>query len=561
MARNTWLAVALCFLIWFVYMRWFAPIPPPKPPAVAESGTTPPAGANAAGTTTTTSTGVTTTTTTTTPSADATGAAVPWTTVAANATLAATGPKLENADMVVTFDPTAGRPAEIAVKRYHKDATKKDSPLVTPLDPLTTPAEGLAVFTDATLQALAKGPYTLQQEGRVVRYRAERQGMVLERTFTVPETGFQLASTLRLTLPASAGKELGYVYFPLGAKEAVHESSDPLKSWEIVAYQNESTERKHTEKLDAGVEKVMQGTTLWLAYGNRFFASVFLNRSQLNPDVVFYKGSGFEGGALRYPVVRRGEGNEFALALDWYAGPKNYDTFKTEKGLRSLIDYGFFSWLAFPLLEALRFFYKFTKNYGIAIILLTLCVRGLFYPLALKSSRSMKAMQQIQPQIQALREKYKNDPQRLNTEQLALFREHKVNPMGGCLPLLVQLPVFFALYAVLGNSIELHQAPFFGWIHDLSAKDPYYVLPVLMGISMFLQQRLTPTPGMDPAQAKVLMFMPIIFSFVMLSLPSGLTLYIFVSTILGIVQQLAMNRDRTSGNKALTAPVAPPAGR
>jgi YidC/Oxa1 family membrane protein insertase len=551
MARNTWLAVALCFLIWFVYMRWFAPIPAPAPapPPAATTGTADSAARVAS------------------PSAPSTTASavaassVTWNVAAAAASLSPTGPKLENADIAVVFDPVQGRPAEIAVKRYRRDGTKKDSPLVTPLDPMTTPSEGAALFSDATLQALAKGPFTVEQEGRIVRYRAERDGFRLERAFTVPERGFQIGTTLRLTLPENAPKELGYLYFPLGAKTAEHDASDPLKSWEIVAYIDDRVERHRTETLDVGVEKVLQGTTHWLAYGNRFFASVLLNRSQLNPDVVFWKQTGFEGGALRYPVVRRGDGSEFAVALDWYVGPKNYETFKTEKGLRYLIDYGFFSWLAFPLLEALRFFFQFTKNYGIAIILLTVVVRVLFYPLALKSSRSMKAMQRLQPQIQALREKFKNDPQRLNREQLALFRAHKVNPMGGCLPLLVQLPVFFALYAVLGNSIELHQAPFFGWIHDLSAKDPYYVLPVLMGIAMFLQQKITPTPGMDPTQAKILLFMPIVFTFVMLNLPSGLTLYIFVSTLLGILQQWAMNRDRSTPATQLVTTGAPPTGR
>jgi YidC/Oxa1 family membrane protein insertase len=165
-------------------------------------------------------------------------------------------------------------------------------------------------------------------------------------------------------------------------------------------------------------------------------------------------------------------------------------------------------------------------------------------------------MQKLQPQIAAIKEKYKDDVQRFNQEQMALFKTHNVNPLGGCLPMLVQMPVFFALYAVLGNSIELFHAPFFGWVHDLSAKDPLYIFPVLMGISMFIQQKMTPAAGMDPTQAKMMLLMPVVFSFIMISLPSGLTIYIFLSTLMGILQQVSMNRERKSTAPQLV-PVSP----
>ena len=155
-------------------------------------------------------------------------------------------------------------------------------------------------------------------------------------------------------------------------------------------------------------------------------------------------------------------------------------------------------------------------------------------------------MQKLQPQIAAIKEKHKDDQKKLNEEQMALFKVHKVNPAGGCLPMLVQLPVFIALYAVLGNSIELFHAPFFGWIQDLSTKDPFYIYPVLMGAAMFLQQKMTPSAGMDPAQQKMMYFMPVIFTFMMINLPSGLTLYIFVSTLLGVLQQGALKDKKGS---------------
>ena len=169
-------------------------------------------------------------------------------------------------------------------------------------------------------------------------------------------------------------------------------------------------------------------------------------------------------------------------------------------------------------------------------------------PFNIYSFKSMKIMQKLQPEMQRLRERYKDDPQTMNREVMDLMKRNKANPLGGCLPMLLQLPVFIALYSVLGQSIELYRAPFFLWITDLSVHDKFFVLPVLMGITMYVQQKITPNT-MDPAQAKVLQFMPIIFTAFMLFLPSGLTLYIFVSTLFGIIQQYVFMREKTPGAK------------
>ena len=203
-------------------------------------------------------------------------------------------------------------------------------------------------------------------------------------------------------------------------------------------------------------------------------------------------------------------------------------------------------------MKVLYWFYSLIQNWGVAIILLTVLVRLIVLPFNITSYKSMKKMQVIQPKIKALRERYKDDPQNLNKEMMAVMRDNKVNPLGGCLPMLLQMPVFFALYQCLGQSIELYQAPFFGWIHDLSLKDPFYVLPILMGISMYVQQKITPTT-MDPAQAKIMQFLPVVFSLMMVSLPSGLTLYIFVSTLFGIIQQQIFMKDKKSASNAQEA--------
>ena len=228
-----------------------------------------------------------------------------------------------------------------------------------------------------------------------------------------------------------------------------------------------------------------------------------------------------------------------SLNFDYLMVRKNYDDLTAlGRNLKLAIDFGIWEIIAVPILKGLQFFYQVFPNYGIAIILLTIFIRMLTFPLQYKSFKSMKKMQVIQPELKELREKYKDDPQQMQKETMALFKRAKANPVGGCLPLLLQMPIFFAFYKVLYSAVELVDAPFYFWIHDLSEKDPYYILPVLMAGAMFLNTKLTPTTTADPAQQKIMMFMPLIFGFIMKDLPSGLTLYIFISTLVGMLQQL-----------------------
>lgn len=220
---------------------------------------------------------------------------------------------------------------------------------------------------------------------------------------------------------------------------------------------------------------------------------------------------------------------------------KNYDLL-TEMGdnLHLSVDFGFFGILAEPILRLLQFIYNYIPNYGWAIIILTLFVKLITFPLQIKSFKSMKKMQKLQPELAKIKEKFKDDLPRQQKETMELFKKAGANPLGGCFPLLLQMPVFFALYRVLYNAVELVNAPFYWWITDLSSKDPYYVLPVLMGVSMLGQMKLNPSTSTDPTQQKIMLFMPIIMIFFMKDLPSGLNLYIFISTIFGIAQQLAV---------------------
>ena len=230
-----------------------------------------------------------------------------------------------------------------------------------------------------------------------------------------------------------------------------------------------------------------------------------------------------------------------------YAGPKDTDELGAVASvLRDSVDLGFWSVIANVLLAVMKFFYRVVPphNWGIAIILLTVTVKVLTFPLQHKSMKSMQEMQKLQPQIEEMKKKYAGDQQRQNVEQMKLFKEHGVNPMGSCLPMLIQMPIWLALYTTLQVSVELYNSVFIrGWLDDLTAKDPYYILPVAMGVTMVLTQILTPTPMSNPQQKYMGYAMSVFFSLLMLNLPSGLTLYIFVNNVLSIVQQMWLRRN------------------
>jgi YidC/Oxa1 family membrane protein insertase len=265
------------------------------------------------------------------------------------------------------------------------------------------------------------------------------------------------------------------------------------------------------------------------------------------------------------PTIAPGQAWEGHVTI--FLGPKEYDRLKA-LGLAEAINFGGFpiprswgglpmEWVGVPILLLMNWVYRHVGNYGVAIILLTIVSKVLFYPLTVKSMRSMKAMQALQPQINALRNKYRSDPQRLQRETMDLYRQHKVNPLGGCLPMVAQIPVFYALYLALSVSVELQNAEFlcigrfFGvdlWICDLASHDPTYVLPVLMGVTMFIQQKMMPVAG-DPRQAKMMLIMPFVFTFMFLSLPSGLVLYWTVSNVLQIFQQWYMDRPKARASR------------
>ncbi|HUT04860.1 MAG TPA: membrane protein insertase YidC [bacterium] len=287
-----------------------------------------------------------------------------------------------------------------------------------------------------------------------------------------------------------------------------------------------ASDREHLLKDAFGLNDMLS----WAALQDRYFIVALARKtSWLVGSEPFLQGFN-----VRWVIPLSGRSTS---SVTVFAGPKDTDELeKVHVGLEKIIDFGWLTIVAEPIYVLLKYIYKLVGNYGLAIIILALLIKIVFYPLTVKQTKSMKKMQVVAPQIKALREKYKNDKERLNKEIMTLYKTHEVNPMGGCLPMLIQFPVLFALIRVLPIVIDLRQAPFILWLHDLSEPDPYYITPILMGVAMLVQQKMTPAG--DPKQAKMMMMMSVVFTFFFLSFSSGLVLYWLTGTVLQVAQQV-----------------------
>ena len=281
----------------------------------------------------------------------------------------------------------------------------------------------------------------------------------------------------------------------------------------------------------------------WVAMIQHYFAAAWVPESE---QTNHYYSKSLPNGRFAIGVVSPvaavppGGAGEFSLSL--YVGPKIQQRMQdVAPHLERTVDYGWLWLIAEPLFWLLSWIHGFVGNWGWAIVILTFLIKLAFFQLSATSYKSMARMRKLQPRITTLRERYAADKQRMNQAMMELYRQEKINPLGGCLPILVQIPVFIALYWVLLESVELRQASFIGWLDDLSLHDPYFVLPVLMGVTMLIQQKLNPTPP-DPLQAKIMMALPFVFTFFFLFFPSGLVLYWFVNNVLSIIQQWVITK-------------------
>jgi YidC/Oxa1 family membrane protein insertase len=288
----------------------------------------------------------------------------------------------------------------------------------------------------------------------------------------------------------------------------------------------------------------------WVALIQHYFVAALLLPEKTQREFFTRKLDGdlYSVGVI-VPVGPIAPGATARVGVSLYAGPQDQDHLKSvAPGLQLVVDYGWLTVIAAPLFWVLKLFYSWLGNWGLAIILLTVVIKLIFFPLSAASYRSMAKMKLVTPRMMKLREQYGDDKVKLNQAMMDLYKTEKINPLGGCLPILVQIPVFIALYWVLFESVELRHAPFYLWITDLSAPDPWYVLPTLMMISMIVQTKMNPTPP-DPVQAKVMMIMPLVFGVMFFFFPAGLVLYWLVNNILSILQQWQIGR-MMGGNKA-----------
>lgn len=335
---------------------------------------------------------------------------------------------------------------------------------------------------------------------------------------------------------------------PLGAHAGYYDIP------EIQALVNGKTLTEGEKALSKGVAPV-SGPITYAGFGDRYFLSVFLPRAPAQGSLAM----SFESAEATAALLFAARGSAFELATAVYMGPKELGVLEAvNPQLRKAIDFGWIGLLALAFLRALQLFHHITPNYGVDIILLTVAIRIAFLPMSIKSQRSMMRLQRLQPQVERLRQKLSDDKERLNREMMDLYKRNHVNPLGGCAPMLLQIPIFFGLYEALLNAIELRHAPFLGWITDLSAPDcltiPHLpvlplthcggipVLVLLMGLSTFVQQWLSPQAA-DPTQQRMMMFTPIVFTVMLLNFPAGLSLYYFASNMLGIIQQFFLNRE------------------
>jgi YidC/Oxa1 family membrane protein insertase len=380
-----------------------------------------------------------------------------------------------------------------------------------------------------------------------VTFEGRVGNLAVKKAYRLTGKPFELA--LDLEVSGGSGRGTMAILFPgytrPDASKGGMFSGPPLDVIHPFCRGGDKTERFDLTS-DSAPEKV-PGAVGWIGTDEGYFLSAAIPAEPLG-TCVFARGPA-KGAGLAALVVPL-EGPDRKLSLTVYGGPKDLDTLRAYgRGLDTAINYGAmarpFAFFARILLYVMHFFHGITHNWGVAIILLTVLVKLLLYPLTAKSVKSMNEMRKLQPEIERLKAKFGSDREKLNMATMQLYQQHKVNPLGGCLPMLLQLPIWFALYATLQTSVELYREPFL-WMKDLTLHDPYFILPIAMGVSSFVMQKISPQPA-DNAQAKMMLyFMPGFFTILMLFVPGGLTLYIFVNNLLSIAQQQLMMKRQAA---------------
>ncbi len=413
-----------------------------------------------------------------------------------------------------------------------------------------------------TVWSAPAGEHTLQSGRDSIELRltaAGRDGLTVDKIYTFRRDSYVIDIALEVK-NSGAAPAAPYAYFQLThdgkAAANVNKVAETFGAQSFIGFAVYTAEKAFQKVHPGDIDKGKPDAQLragdgWLAFVHHYFVSAWLLGDKLAREYVFEKRQdGVYVGRALVPVNAVAPGSSARVALQLYAGPQEQQRLKTAApGLDLVVDYGWLTIIAWPLFWLLQKFHELAGNWGVAIILLTILIKLIFFPLSAASYKSMAKMKLVTPRLTKIREMYGNDRQKMNQAMMELYKTEKINPLGGCFPILVQIPVFIALYWVLLAAIELRGAPFILWIKDLSALDPYYVLPILMTITMVLQTRMNPVPP-DPVQAKVMQFMPYVFSIFFFFFPAGLVLYWLVNNVLSILQQWQIQRMFTRDKPA-----------
>lgn len=383
---------------------------------------------------------------------------------------------------------------------------------------------------------------------------SERNGVKLEKTFVLNPGSYVVDVGHRVT--QSAASQNPIVLYTEIVRDGMQEQKigpfDGAFSASTFTGPAAYTDKEKFNKLEfTAIDKnkitiptqVPAGDPAWIAMVQHYFASAWIPGDKVARDIYAGKiDNGLYRIGMQIPLGVVAPGSTVVEKAQLFVGPQEEKVLETiAPGFELLKDYGYLTIIAKPIFWLLEKIHGFVGNWGWAIILLTILIKLVFFPLSAASYKSMARMKEVQPRLMAMKEQYKGDPQKLNQAMMEMYRKEKINPLGGCLPVLIQIPVFISLYWVLLSSVEMRGAPWILWIHDLSIPDPYYILPLIMAVSMFVQTKLNPTPP-DPIQAKVMMYMPIVFSIMFFFFPAGLVLYWVVNNLLSIAQQWQINQ-------------------
>ena len=372
----------------------------------------------------------------------------------------------------------------------------------------------------------------------------EKDGVTYRKIFVLKRGAYDIAVNYQIENNSAADIEV-QPYGQLQHTLVESSGSMAMPTYTGGAYSSSETNYKKYSFDDMQKDNLSISTKAgWVAVLQHYFVSAWIPNQDADNQLYTSTNNGMGFIGYRGPVTVIPAGSTQTITSKLWTGPKLQDQMgEVANHLDLTVDYGWAWFIAKPLFKLLTFIQSIVHNWGLAIIGVTLVVKALLYPLTKAQYTSMAKMRMLQPKLQEMRERFGEDRQRMSQEMMKLYKEEKVNPLGGCLPILLQMPIFIALYWTFMEAVELRHAPFFAWIQDLSAQDPYYILPLLMGGSMFLLQKMSPTPTMgDPMQQKVMTFMPVIFTVFFLWFPAGLVLYWLVSNLITIVQQQLIYR-------------------